>query len=266
MFGVAALRAGPYPGQSASDPLADEWLGTMAEPDAPGVPRMVRGTVVTHRRRCGKPGCRCAAGEQLHESVVLSYSERGRTRFVMLPPGEVAAFAASAGRFSEITGWLDGDEAAALAHAELEEQLGSRGRELTRALFQDHLDLRAVREQRRGQVAGADGVTRTRAEAGHARPLATVFGEVTVSRIAYRAPGASNLHPADAELNLPEEKHSHGLRKLAAAEAPRGSFEAAGEAITRATGVTVGKRQVEQLARAAAADIDAFYAARRPGR
>ena len=65
----------------------------MAEPDAPGVPRMVRGTVVTHRRRCGKPGCRCAAGEQLHESVVLSYSERGRTRFVMLPPGEVAAAA-----------------------------------------------------------------------------------------------------------------------------------------------------------------------------
>jgi len=99
MFGVAALRAGPYPGQSASDPLADERMGTMAEPDAPGVPRMVRGTVVTHRRRCGKPGCRCAAGEQLHESVVLSYSERGRTRFVMLPPGEVAAVAAAAERY-----------------------------------------------------------------------------------------------------------------------------------------------------------------------
>ena len=179
--------------------------------------------------------------------------------------GAAGAFAASAGLFSEITGWLDGDEAAALAHAELEEQLGSRGRELTRALFQDHLDLRAVREQRRGQVAGADGVTRTRAEAGHARPLATVFGEVTVSRIAYRAPGASNLHPADAELNLPEEKHSHGLRKLAAAESARGSFEDAGSAITRSTGVRVGKRQLEQLAMAAAADIDAFYAARRPG-
>ncbi len=179
--------------------------------------------------------------------------------------GAAGAFAASAGLFSEITGWLDGDEAAALAHAELEEQLGSRGRELTRALFQDHLDLRAVREQRRGQVAGADGVTRTRAEAGHARPLATVFGEVTVSRIAYRAPGASNLHPADAELNLPEEKHSHGLRKLAAAESARGSFDDAGSAITRSTGVRAGKRQVEQLAVRAAADVHAFYAARRPG-
>ena len=28
-------------------------------------------------RRCGKPNCRCADGEQLHETTVLSYSEAG---------------------------------------------------------------------------------------------------------------------------------------------------------------------------------------------
>jgi hypothetical protein len=83
--------------------------------------------------------------------------------------------------------------------------------------------------------------------------------------MAYRAPGAANLRPADAELNLPEEKHSHGMRKLAAIESARGSFESAAQAITRATGAVAGKRQVEQLARRAAADVDAFYAARRPG-
>jgi len=71
----------------------------MAESDEPAVPQLVRGTVVTHRRRCGKRGCRCTGGEQLHESVVLSYSERGRTKFVMLPPGEVAAVAAAAERY-----------------------------------------------------------------------------------------------------------------------------------------------------------------------
>jgi hypothetical protein len=92
-----------------------------------------------------------------------------------------------------------------------------------------------------------------------------VFGEVTVTRIAYRAPGAANLHPADAALNLPEEKHSHGLRRLDAIESARGSFEAAGQAISRATGTALGKRQAEQLARAAAADVGAFYADRRPG-
>jgi hypothetical protein len=62
-------------------------------------PRMVRGSVVTHRRRCGKPTCRCADGEQLHESTVLSYSERGRTRFVMLPPSEVAGVRAAVERY-----------------------------------------------------------------------------------------------------------------------------------------------------------------------
>ena len=91
------------------------------------------------------------------------------------------------------------------------------------------------------------------------RPLVTKFGQVTVSRIAYRSPGRPNVHPADAALNLPEEKHSHGLRKMAAIESARGSMEAAGAAITRATGVGVGKRQLEEMIRRAAAHIDAFY-------
>lgn len=73
------------------------------------------------------------------------------------------------------------------------------------------------------------------------------------------------MHPADAELNLPEERHSHGLRKLAAVESARGSFGDSAAAITRATGVKIGKRQVEDLTRRAAADIDVFYEGRRPG-
>ena len=87
----------------------------------------------------------------------------------------------------------------------------------------------------------------------------TKFGQVMVSRIAYRSPGRSNVHPLDAALNLPEEKHSHGLRRLAAIEAARGSMEAAGAAITRATGVMIGKRQLEELARRCAAHVEAFY-------
>lgn len=74
---------------------------------ASGAPRMVRGSVVTHRRRCGKPTCRCADGQQLHESTVLSYSERGRTRFVMLPPGEVAVVRAAVERYRGAQAKLD---------------------------------------------------------------------------------------------------------------------------------------------------------------
>jgi hypothetical protein len=166
-------------------------------------------------------------------------------------------FAGAREQFAETEAWLAG-EAARLQHADLEEQLAVRGRELMRRLFQGHLDLLAAREERRGGVAGEDGVARTRAERGRARPLVTRFGQVTVSRIAYRSPGRPNVHLLDAALNLPQEKHSHGLRKLAAVEAARGSMEAAQAAVARATGVSIGKRQLEELARRAAADVEAF--------
>jgi len=107
-------------------------------------------------------------------------------------------------------------------------------------------------------------VSRPSTETGHARVLATVFGQVNVTRIAYRKPGRGNLNPADATLNLPAERHSHGLRRLAAVESSRGSFDDASEAMDRATGQQVGKRQVEELTARAAVDFDGFYATRQP--
>jgi len=173
------------------------------------------------------------------------------------------AFAASRAGFDSLVGWLFGAQASNLEHAELETYLQVSGRELPRQLTQDHLDLRAHREQRLPEVIDTDGVSRTHVEADHTRTLATVFGEVRVTRLAYRARGHTNLHPADAALNLPAEKHSHGLRPLAAIEASRGSFDGALEAIERTTGVRLGKRQVEGLATKAAADFDTFYDQRR---
>ena len=174
-------------------------------------------------------------------------------------PEPDAAFAQSRGCYQDLEDWMASEDAAGLQHGELEEQLDVRGRELLRRLFQDRLDLTAAREERRRDVAGEDGVPRTRAEKGRTRPLVTRFGQVTVSRIAYRSPGRANVHLLDRELNLPEEKHSHGLRKMAAIEAARGLHEAAGDAVARATGVRIGKRQVEELARRCAAHVEAFY-------
>ncbi|MGH3845845.1 MAG: ISKra4 family transposase [Pseudonocardiaceae bacterium] len=175
----------------------------------------------------------------------------------------VGAFDRSRQLFEEVVAGLADPGCGELTHAQLEDQLTERSRELVRSLFQDHLDLRASRERRLPEGAlGADDVGRARAEKGHQRDLATVFGTVTVTRIAYRAPGAANLYPADAALNLPEGKHSHGLRRLAAIEAARGSFEQASAALERATGVRVGKRQLEALALAATTDVTGFYAQR----
>ena len=170
------------------------------------------------------------------------------------------AFDRSRERFQAVLGWLQGQEAGGSSHADLEARLQVDARELFRLLLQDHLDLRAGRETRLQEVLDAQGVPRGNAEAGHTRGLDTVFGEVRVSRIAYRRRGQPNLHPADGLLNLPTEKHSHGLRRLAAIESTRGSFDDAVQAIERATGQQLGKRQVETLAARAAVDVEAFYA------
>lgn len=174
------------------------------------------------------------------------------------------AFAASRERFESLCTLLDDEAASGLEHSELESRLDSDGRALLRQLLQDHLDLRAIREQRVPVVRDAEQVSHARVEAGHQRHLATVFGDVEVTRLAYRARGRANLYPGDAVLNLPAERHSHGLRRLAAVEAARGSYEESGAAITRASGQQLGKRQVEQLAQRASVDFDAFYTTRQP--
>jgi hypothetical protein len=49
------------------------------------------------------------------------------------------------------------------------EVTGARGRELLRRMFQDHLDLRAAREERRDDVTGTrTGIARTRRKRGTA--------------------------------------------------------------------------------------------------
>jgi hypothetical protein len=137
-----------------------------------------------------------------------------------------------------------------------------------RQLLQDHYDLRAVREEQQAREqrdpAGTDGVTRTRLETGHGRLLATLFGTVTVTRCAWRKPGAPDYRPADAALSLPAGRHSHSLARLAALEAARGSFGAAHAAVTRRCGNVIGKRQLEESVTGAAVDIPGFYAARIP--
>jgi len=180
----------------------------------------------------------------------------------VLPEGAPGDFFASArAAFEGTIAWLESVQAAGMAHADLEKRLQIDVRELTRLGLQGHLDLRAEQEVRVA-VSGADGVRRGCMEAGRRRPLLSVFGPVVVSRNAYRAKGHQNLCPADAGLNLPVEQHSHGLRRVSAIEAARGSYDDTLAAIERATGQVLGKRQVEQLAQRAAVDFDGFYAAR----
>jgi hypothetical protein len=169
------------------------------------------------------------------------------------------AFSRSDALFLGLVGLLGDTEAAGLTHSELEARLDHDGRELLRQLFQDHLDLRARTEERANDVVDVNDTRHAATEPGHHRPLTTIFGAVTVTRLAYRAVGAENLHLADAALNLPREHHSHGLRERSAIEATRGSYDEARDAILRATGQSLGKRQLEELTRRTSTDVEDFY-------
>jgi len=175
--------------------------------------------------------------------------------------GEVegAVFEAARTQFDAIEGFLLSDQASAMTHAELEERLQTQGRELLRRLFQGHLELRALRERRQHVIVGSDGDARTHVEPSE-RGLMTIFGPVRVTRLAYRGRDMAALHPLDATLNLPEEKQSHGLRRLAAEDASQLSYDNALASVRRLTGDdALAKRQEEELVGRAAQDFDAYY-------
>ena len=88
-----------------------------------------------------------------------------------LIPG-AGPFAASADAFTALVAELEGPGAAGLTACELEDLLAERGREVQRQLLQDHLDLRAAREEQaaREQPRGCDGRGRDHAEPAGDRP------------------------------------------------------------------------------------------------
>lgn len=47
---------------------------------------VIKGSVYEIRRKCGKPGCKCAQG-QLHPRMVVSTSEKGKTQLRIIPHG-----------------------------------------------------------------------------------------------------------------------------------------------------------------------------------
>lgn len=148
-------------------------------------------------------------------------------------------------------------------HGEMEERLKSDGTEFLRAVLQGALDRRAGQEVKLESVTGSDGIERTHCRTGTERALMSVFGEVVVTRNAYSQRGADSLCPLDAELNLPPDKYSHGIRRCDAEEATRVSFDQSVANIARTTGGNLPKLQAENLMVKMAQDFDSFYESRK---
>ena len=145
-----------------------------------------------------------------------------------------------------------------LEHGELESKLLANGYELLRRLLQGYFDRRSDDEVE-GECFGSDAGKRTHKKK-LSRKLTTIFGTIIANRIGYGGRKISSLKPLDAELNLPKEQYSHGLRERVAVEVARSGFGETVAIIEKTTAAQIGKRQVEELAYKSAYDFENFYA------
>jgi len=67
---------------------------------------LLRGSLITLRRRCGKKNCHCRQ-DQPHETPALSYSQNGKTRILTLPSDLVPSVKAAVERYHQARAALE---------------------------------------------------------------------------------------------------------------------------------------------------------------
>jgi hypothetical protein len=67
---------------------------------------VLRGSLFTFRRRCGKPTCWCASGEG-HQSPALSYTQDGKTKTLTLTGANLSEVRAALARYARARADLD---------------------------------------------------------------------------------------------------------------------------------------------------------------
>jgi len=62
---------------------------------------LIKGSVYELKTKCGKPGCKCAKGE-LHHRMVVSASEKGKTKLRAIPHGLLIEVQTKVRRYQEL--------------------------------------------------------------------------------------------------------------------------------------------------------------------
>ena len=160
--------------------------------------------------------------------------------------------------FEELLAWANSERCPG-HHADLEEEIELRGREIQRLLLQARFDKLFAEEADRMRRRPPSGRVRARK-----RVLESRFGRVELRRHGVRRRGQMRARFAlDDRLRLPREIYSMGLRRRIAEETRTQSWDQAVARVDATTGGHVPKRQAEQLVERAGRDFEAFYAERR---
>jgi hypothetical protein len=165
--------------------------------------------------------------------------------------------------FSKTEEWMFSEAAMDRPEHEIEAELFERSRETNRKMLEAHMRARG-----RGDVGHAvevideNGVTVYTHRRVQERHESTLFGEISIERLAYQHPGKESIRPLDEQAQLPDRSFSYAVQSVLARRAVQGPFDEAIASVEELTGLQVSKRSAEDLARDAAADFDAFYAQR----
>jgi hypothetical protein len=165
------------------------------------------------------------------------------------PLSQLEAFPAAAHAFSQVLIWAQQQAPLRASLSGFESSANEHLRELGRLLVQGFFD--ACFE---AELAAKQGKRRV-----SGRLIECVFGEVVERRLSEATDEGPARFPLDAQLNVPPERYSLGVRQRvahAATSQPLGAVVLA----LKADGMQVPKRQAQQLAERAALDVEAFYA------
>lgn len=179
------------------------------------------------------------------------------------PDDEQTAFDEADELYFALKAKLRHEESAEMTESQLERVIDEEGREVLRCLLQGHIDLRNQADIVQQTVVGSDGVERTHQVASK-RTIASIFGEVDSRRSGRGMRGHQTLFVHDAHLNLAEGRYSHEVVRRLCRLSVNMSFEEAQSVLETTGGLSIPKRQAEELVYGAARDFDAFYQTRTP--
>ena len=172
---------------------------------------------------------------------------------------ETSFFSDAKEQLETLINQLESDDYENVDHGCVETYINEQGNELLRRLFQGWLDKKSANEIQKSSITNANGELLSHVRKKTKRTLTTLFGAVKVSRLSYGKSKSKSIFPADAELNLPQDQYSDGLRNRAAKEVIKSSFDNAVESINETTGGSLPKRQCLNVTRNVAQDFESYY-------
>ena len=176
---------------------------------------------------------------------------------------ETSFFSDAKEQLETLINQLESNDYENVDHGCVETYISEQGNELLRRLFQGWLDKKSANEIQKSSITNANGELLSHVRKQTKRTLTTLFGAVKVCRISYGKSKSKSVFPADAELNLPQDQYSDGVRNRAAKEVIKSSFDNAVESIKETTGGSLPKRQCLNVTRNVAQDFESYYAQNR---